>query len=327
MPKLTDPLRLGAITAPNRMLMAPLTRERATRDAVPTPLMADYYRQRASAGLIISEATGISRAGLGWPNAPGLWSAEQVAGWREVTAAVRAAGGRIVAQLWHMGRVAHPEVTGVQPVSSSATTAPGEGRVQNGMAPHVAARQLRVDEIPALLDDYARAAGNALEAGFDGVQLHAANGYLIDQFLRDGANRRTDAYGGSIDNRVRLLGEVTERLVSAVGGERVGVRLSPNGEVQGVDDSDPHALFGAVAAMLDTAGIAWLELREPRPGRSGIAADAVPVHPVIRRASRARWYSTARMTATARARRWTRARPMRSRSAVPSWPTPICRAG
>ena len=284
MPKLTDPIRLGAIAAPNRMLMAPLTRERATRDGVPTPLMAAYYRQRASAGLIITEATGISRAGLGWPNAPGLWSAEQVAGWREVTTAVHEGGGRIVAQLWHMGRVAQPDVTGSQPVSASATTAPGEGRVHGGMKRYAAARALGIDEIPALLDDYARAAGNALEAGFDGVQLHAANGYLIDQFLRDATNLRTDAYGGTIDNRVRLLGEVSARLVRAIGGERVGVRLSPNGAAQGVDDSDPHALFGAAAAALDAAGIAWLEVREFAPGRGDLAADAVPVHPVIRRA-------------------------------------------
>lgn len=285
MPKLTDPLRLGAIDAPNRMFMAPLTRGRATREAVPTPVMANYYRQRASAGLIITEATGVSRLGLGWPYAPGLWSAAQVEGWRAVTAAVHGAGGRIVAQLWHMGRLGTVEVNGAQPVSSSATTAPGHAYTYSaGNTPYPQARALDTDEIPAILDDYARAAENALEAGFDGIQLHAANGYLIDQFLRDNANFRTDRYGGSMENRVRLLGEVADRLVATIGAERVGVRLSPNGEVQGVNDSDPHALFAVAAARLDDAGVAWLELREPRPGSGFGLPDTAPVHPVIRKA-------------------------------------------
>ena len=284
MPKLTDPIQLGAIHAQNRMLMAPLTRGRATADGVPTEIMIDYYRQRASAGLIISEATGISRAGLGWPYAPGLWSDEQVAAWRPVTQAVHDAGGRIVAQLWHMGRLVHPDLGGGQPVAASAITAPGHAHTFEGNKPHVEPRALDLDEIPALLDDYGRAARNAIAAGFDGVQLHAANGYLIDQFLRDGSNHRTDAYGGSIENRVRLLAEVVERLNEAVGADRVGVRLSPNGEIQGVNDSDPHALFGAAAKRLDELGIAWLELREPRPDSSFGAPEVAPVHPVMRQA-------------------------------------------
>ena len=284
MPRLTDPLTLGAISAPNRMFMAPLTRGRATREAVPTTLMAEYYRQRASAGLIVSEATGISRIGLGWPYAPGIWSAEQVATWRHVTDAVHEAGGRIVSQLWHMGRLGTVEVNGAQPVSSSATTAPGHAHVFEGSAPYPQARALDADEIPALLDDYARAAENALEAGFDGIQLHAANGYLIDQFLRDNANFRSDAYGGPIAHRIHLLGEVADRLVTTIGGDRVGVRLSPNGESQGVNDSDPHALFAAAAARLDQAGVAWIELREPRLGSNFGVPDVAPVHPVIRRA-------------------------------------------
>ncbi|WP_174273196.1 alkene reductase [Sphingomonas bacterium] len=283
MPTLDDPITLGAIHAPNRMLMAPLTRGRGTRAHVPTPIMADYYAQRATAGLIISEATGISRQGLGWPYAPGLWSPEQVAAWKPVTEAVHAAGGRIVAQLWHMGRLVHPDFLGGEaPVSASATTAPDHAHTYDGSKPYSEARPLALGEIPGLLDDYARAAGNALEAGFDGIQLHAANGYLIDQFLRDNANFRTDAYGGAIENRIRLLGEVTSRLAETIGADRVGVRLSPNGVVQGVTDSDPHSLFAAAARLLDEIGIGWLELREPRPQGTFGGPDAAPVHPVIR---------------------------------------------
>jgi 2,4-dienoyl-CoA reductase-like NADH-dependent reductase (Old Yellow Enzyme family) len=283
-PQLTDPIRLGAIDAANRIIMSPLTRGRATRESVPTPIMADYYRQRASAGLIISEATGISRIGLGWPYAPGIWSDAQVEGWKLVTAAVHEAGGRIVSQLWHMGRLGHPDVNGGQPVSSSATTAPGHAHTYEGNKPYPEARALAAEEIPALLDDYARAAENAMKAGFDGIQLHAANGYLIDQFLRDNANLRTDRYGGAIENRIRLLGEVAERLAAAIGGDRVGVRLSPNGESQGVNDSDPHALFGAAATLLKEKGVAWVELREPRADGTRGLPDVAPVHPVIRTA-------------------------------------------
>lgn len=284
MPTLFDPIRLGAIDAPNRILMSPLTRGRATRDHVPTPLMADYYAQRASAGLIISEATGISQQGLGWPFAPGLWSDEQVEAWKPVTEAVHWAGGRIVAQLWHMGRVVHPDFLGGQPpVSASATTAPGKAHTYAGKQPYAEARPLAVEEIPALLDDYARAARNAIAAGFDGVQLHAANGYLIDQFLRDGSNRRDDDYGGSVENRTRLLGEVTKVLVDTVGADRTAVRLSPNGDSQGVDDSDPVPLFTAAARRLDDLGIAFLELREPPANGTFGRSEVPPVSPDIRR--------------------------------------------
>lgn len=287
MPSLFDPIQLGAIHAPNRILMSPLTRGRATAEHVPTPLMAEYYAQRASAGLIISEATGISRQGLGWANAPGLWTEEQVAAWGPVTEAVHAAGGRIIAQLWHMGRLVHPDfLGGERPVSASATTAPGHVRTYEGTKPYVEARPLRVDEIPGLLDDYARAAANAMRAGFDGVQVHAANGYLIDTFLRDNSNFRDDDYGGSIANRIRLLGEVTRRVVDTVGADRVAVRLSPNGEVQGVNDSNPAPLFEAAAALLDEIGIAFLEVREPRPDGTRGAPDHPPVHPLMRKAFR-----------------------------------------
>ncbi|KTR41373.1 alkene reductase, partial [Curtobacterium oceanosedimentum] len=236
MPSLFDPIQLGAIQAPNRILMAPLTRGRASRTHVPTPIMAEYYRQRASAGLIISEATGISQEGTGWPFAPGLWAPEQVEAWKPVVAAVHEAGGRIVAQLWHMGRVVHPDFLGGQaPVSASATTAPDQAHTYEGK-PYAEARPLREDEIPRLLADYAKAARNAIEAGFDGVQIHAANGYLIDQFLRSGTNLRQDRYGGPVENRIRLLSEVARTVADTVGADRTGVRLSPNEPIQGVDD-------------------------------------------------------------------------------------------
>ena len=285
MPSLFDPIKLGAIEAPNRILMAPLTRGRATRDHVPTPLMKAYYAQRAGAGLIISEATGISRQGLGWPFAPGLWSEAQVEAWKPVTEAVHEAGGRIFAQLWHMGRVVHPSFLGGEPpVSASATTAPHKAHTYEGRQPYAEARPLRADEIPLLLGDYARAAANALRAGFDGVQIHAANGYLIDQFLRDSSNLRDDDYGGSIANRVRLLREVTQTVAETVGAGRTAVRLSPNGDSQGVDDSQPHLLFQAAAEALDEIGIAFLELREPGPDGTFGKAAVDPVHPLIRKA-------------------------------------------
>lgn len=284
MPSLFDPIRLGAIAAPNRILMAPLTRARATRDHVPTPVMAEYYAQRASAGLILSEATGISREGLGWPHAPGLWNSRQVEAWKPVTDAVHKAGGHIFAQLWHMGRIVHPSfLDGAAPVSASATTAPGKAHTYEGKQPFAEARPLRLDEIPRLLDDYAHAARNALAAGFDGVQLHAANGYLIDQFLRDGTNHRDDAYGGPIANRIRLLTEVTARLAEVAGADRTAVRLSPNGPIQGVDDSHQEALFPAAAEALDKFGLAFLELREPGSDGTFGASDRPPVAPLIRK--------------------------------------------
>ena len=209
MPSLFDPIRLGAIEAPNRILMAPLTRGRATSEHVPAPIMAEYYAQRAGAGLILSEATGITQEGLGWPYAPGIWSDAQVDAWRPIVKAVHDRGGKIVCQIWHMGRMVHPDfLGGAKPVSSSATTAPDAAHTYKGKQPYAEARALELDEIPRLLADYERAAGNARAAGFDGVQIHAANGYLIDQFLRDGTNRRRDSYGGTVANRARLLLEV-----------------------------------------------------------------------------------------------------------------------
>ncbi len=285
MPTLFDPIRLGAIEAPNRIIMAPLTRGRASMPGnIPNDVNRLYYEQRAGAGLIISEATGISSEGLGWPKAPGIWSDAQVEGWKPVVKAVHDAGGRIICQLWHMGRIVHPSYNdGALPVSSSATTAPGQAWTLTGKQPFVEARPLEISEVPRLLEDYRNAAEKAKAAGFDGVQLHAANGYLIDQFLRDNSNFREDEYGGSIENRIRLLIEVTEVLISVWGADRVSVRLSPNGDSQGVDDSNPEALFTAAAAALDQLGIGFLELREPGPEGTFGRTDVPKQSPVIRK--------------------------------------------
>ncbi|MFY7838500.1 MAG: alkene reductase [Novosphingobium sp.] len=280
---LFQPVRLGAIEAPNRIIMAPLTRGRATADGVPTPSMVEYYRQRASAGLIITEATGISREGLGWPSAPGIWSDEQTEAWKPIVQAVHQAGGRIIMQLWHMGRIVHPYFLGGEPpVSASATTAPGHAHTPEGTKDYEAARPLRIDEMPRLVDDYGRAAENAKKAGFDGVQLHAANGYLIDQFLRDGSNLRDDDYGGSPQNRVRLMREVMERLIAIWGKERVSIRLSPNGDSQGVDDSNPAATFGEAARVLQELGASFVELRQPGPDGTFGQTDVPQQDGVIR---------------------------------------------
>jgi len=283
MPSLFAPIRLGAVTAPSRILMAPLTRARATMDHVPTPIMVDYYRQRAGAGLIISEATGISPQGLGWPYAPGIWNADQVEAWRSITTAVHEAGGLIFSQLWHMGRVVHPSLPGrSRPVSSSATTMPGLARTYDGKQPYVQARAMTHEDIRSVIADYRAAAANALAAGFDGVEVHAANGYLIDQFLRDNANFRTDEYGGSIENRTRFLFEVTRAVVEVVGADRTAVRLSPNEERQGVNDSHPEPLFALASSGLSDLGIAFLEVREPGFEGTNGRAERTPVAPLMR---------------------------------------------
>jgi N-ethylmaleimide reductase len=285
MPSLFDAIQLGAIRAPNRIFMAPLTRARATREHVPTAMMGEYYAQRASAGLIISEATAISEQGMGWPFAPGLWNGKQVEAWKPVVSGVHAAGGRIIAQLWHMGRLVHPSFRGGRlPVSSSTRAAPGYAHTYIGNQPHVEPRALEISEIPAIVAEYAAAAARAISAGFDGVQVHAAHGYLIDQFLRDNCNHRTDAYGGSPENRIRFLGEVTRAVIAQVGAERTSVRLSPNGEFLGVDDSKPAPLFIAAAHDLNKLGIGFLEIRDGKPGIMGPMATDVPsVAPAIRR--------------------------------------------
>ncbi|MEX0342929.1 MAG: alkene reductase [Erythrobacter sp.] len=281
---LFQPLTIGALEAKNRVFMAPLTRGRSTQPgSVPNEMMATYYRQRASAGLIISEATGISVEGSGWPAAPGIWSDEQVEGWRRVTDAVHEEGGLIVLQLWHMGRLVHPLFLGGNPpVSASATTAPGHAHTFEGRKDYEQAREATTDDIKRIVEDYRHAAENAKKAGFDGVQLHGANGYLVDQFLRDSTNLRTDEYGGSAENRTRFLREVLTALVDVWGADRVGVRLSPNGETQGCDDSDPAATFGAATKVVEELGLAFLELREPGPDGTFGATEVPKQSPLIR---------------------------------------------
>lgn len=264
---LFQPLKMGALEARNRIFMAPLTRGRAA-DPVFTPnaLMAQYYGQRAGAGMILTEATGISVEGLGWPSAPGIWTDEQTEAWKPSVDAVHDKGGLIVMQLWHMGRIVHPEFLGGKPgLSASATTAPDHAHTPKGRLPHEQARAMTHDDIKRTIEDYRKAAENAKKAGFDGVQLHGANGYLIDQFLRESTNLREDEYGGSVENRTRFMREVLEALVDVWGADRVGIRLSPNGDTQGCDDSDPAAIFGAATKVIEELGLAFLELRQPGP--------------------------------------------------------------
>jgi N-ethylmaleimide reductase len=282
---LFDPITLGTIHAANRVIMAPLTRGRSDEGHVPiSALKAEYYAQRASAGLIIAEATGITQEGMGWPYGPGIWSDEQVAAWRPVTDAVHDAGGQIILQLWHMGRLVHPDfLGGAAPVSASATTASGDAHTVSGKKPYIQARALELSEIPRIIADYVHAAKNAMAAGFDGVQIHAANGYLIDQFLRDNSNFREDIYGGPVENRIRLLREVTQAVADAVGAGRTSVRLSPNGPSQSCDDSNPVALFTAAAAALQDIGIGFLELREQKDFGNFGTTDVPCVSPDIRK--------------------------------------------
>ena len=261
---LLSPIRLGPIDLPNRVLMAPMTRSRADADGNPTAMMEAYYAQRASAGLIITEGAVVAPQGKGYPNTPGIFTDEQAAGWARIVGAVHGAGGRIFAQLWHVGRTSHPSLQpgGALPVSASAIAAEGELYTPAGMMPFVAPRALDTDEIPGVVDQFRRAATFARQAGFDGVEIHAANGYLIDQFLRDGTNRRTDRYGGSLENRTRFLLEVVEAVSGVLGAARVGVRLSPLYANQGMHDSAPETTFGHVATALRAFDLAYLHVVE-----------------------------------------------------------------
>lgn len=255
-------LTVGAMTLPNRIIMAPLTRARA-KDRVPNDLMVEYYHQRASAGLIIAEATAISEQGYGWHGAPGIYNDEQVAGWRKVTDAVHAAGGRIYLQLWHMGRVSHPDYhDGTAPVGPSAIAAPGDAHTPSGKQPYVTPHALTISEIREIVGDYAAATRRARDAGFDGVEIHGANGYLIDQFLRDSANHRDDEYGGSIAKRARFLQEVVEAVTAAWSPAHTGLRLSPTMNGQGMSDSDPVALYTHVAGVLNDYDLAYVHSAE-----------------------------------------------------------------
>nr|WP_245334909.1 alkene reductase [Bradyrhizobium mercantei] len=261
------PVRIGPLELRNRVVMAPMTRNRAGAADVPQPIAAEYYRQRATAGLIVTEASQISPQGKGYPGTPGIYSREQIAGWQRVTDAVHRAGGRIVLQLWHVGRISHPSLQphGALPVAPSAIKPMGSAKTAVGPQPFVTPRELETAELPGIVESYRRAALNAGEAGFDGVEIHAANGYLLDQFLRDGTNHRTDAYGGSVENRARLLLEVVEVVSKAVGAGRVGVRLSPIGAFNDMKDSDPDALFRHVAEKLGSRGLAYLHVYETDP--------------------------------------------------------------
>ena len=271
MPFLSDPIQAGSLQLANRVAMAPLTRNRSP-NAIPTDLVATYYTQRASAGLIISEATAISQQGQGYADVPGLYAPEQIAGWKKVTSSVHAAGGKIVVQLWHVGRVSHTDLQpgNAAPVAPSAVQANTKTvLIKDGVptfTPTSMPRALELAEIPGIVADYRRAARAAIEAGFDGVEIHAANGYLIDQFLKTGANQRTDAYGGSIENRARLLLEVTRAITEEIGGGRTGIRLSPVTPANDIVDADPQPLFDYVVRQLGPLGLSYLHLIEGATG-------------------------------------------------------------
>lgn len=280
MPKLFTPFRAGALELGHRVVMAPLTRMRSDPGDLPSDLMVDYYTQRASeGGLIVSEATPVMPEGYGYAGAPGIYDDAQIAGWRRVTDAVHAKGGRIVLQLWHVGRQSHVSLQpgGQAPVAPSAIRADGHAYGPDGEVPFSMPRALDRDEIPAIVARFAEGAARARAAGFDGVEIHGANGYLPDQFLQDGTNHRTDNYGGTIENRARFLLEVTQSAIDAFGANRVGVRLSPSGSYGSMQDSNPAATFGYAASRLDALGIAYLHVVEPRIRGTELIAEAEPV--------------------------------------------------
>ncbi len=268
MPTLLDPLRIGDLQLPNRIIMAPLTRCRATSDGrVPTPLMREYYTQRASAGLIISEATSVAPHGVGYAQTPGIWSREQIEGWRSVTEGVHAAGGRIFLQLWHVGRISDLSfLNGEAPVAPSPIAAKGNVSLLRPVRPYPMPRALTIPEIADVVADFRRGAENAQAAGFDGVEIHGANGYLIDQFLQSKSNQRTDEYGGAIENRARLMLEVADAAISVFGAGRVGMHLAPRCDAHDMGDDDPAATFGYVARELGKRRIAFLCARESLQG-------------------------------------------------------------
>lgn len=260
---LFSPAKLGSIALKNRMVMAPLTRNRAGEGGVPQDLNVTYYEQRASAGLIVTEATPISLMGHGYPALPGIYTDAQIAGWKKVTDAVHAKGGKIVIQLWHVGRISHPSLlNGELPVAPSAIKPAGKAFTYKGLVDYVEPRALDASELPAIVQDYVHATQCALKAGFDGVEIHAANGYLLDQFMRDGSNTRTDNYGGSFENRARLLLEVTKAVVETAGADKVGIRISPVNPFNDMHDSNPQALFNYVTEQLNQFNLAYLHAVE-----------------------------------------------------------------
>ena len=264
MTTLFDPITIGDLQLPNRIIMAPLTRARAIGgERVPNALMAEYYVQRASAGLILSEATSVTPQGVGYADTPGIWSDEQVEGWKQVTEAVHKAGGRIFLQLWHVGRISDPDLlNGELPVAPSAIAPAGHVSILRPLRDYVVPRALDLEEIPGVVAAFRKGAENAKLAGFDGVEIHGANGYLLDQFLQDGSNQRTDQYGGTVENRARLMLEVTDACIDVWGANRVGMHLAPRRDAHDVSDSDPKATFGYVARELKKRGIAFICARE-----------------------------------------------------------------
>jgi 2,4-dienoyl-CoA reductase-like NADH-dependent reductase (Old Yellow Enzyme family) len=263
MPSLFDPIQIGEITLPNRVIMSPLTRLRGTPDHIPTALMIEYYTQRATAGLIISEGIPVVPQGVGYANVPGIWSQEQVEAWKPVTESVHRAGGRIFAQIWHVGRISDPQfLAGLLPVAPSAIRPAGHVSLVRPITAYGTPRELDKSEIPGIVEGFRKGAENAKIAGFDGVEIHGANGYLIDQFLQDGCNHRTDKYGGTIENRARLMLEVTDAVISVWGAKRVGMHLAPRGDSHDMHDSNPLATFGYVAHELGKRGLGFLCARE-----------------------------------------------------------------
>lgn len=285
MSALFDPVRVGRFTLPNRIIMAPLTRGRTGDAGIPGEMVAKYYAQRASAGLIISEATAVNRQGDGWPGAPGIYTEAQVAGWRGVADAVHAAGGRIFVQLWHMGRVVVPGDIGCEhPVSPSAIAAVGDNRGKDGVGrPFTVPRAMTEADIGRTIADFCHAAELAISAGIDGVEIHGANGFLIDSFLRDGTNQRVDAYGGSPENRARFLIDAVDAVAGAIGSDRVGVRISPTNTVFGISDSVPAITFPIAAKMLNQFNLAYLHVLEAESGSDHPMATGLPsVTPLLR---------------------------------------------
>ncbi|QCB44811.1 alkene reductase [Hydrogenophaga sp. PAMC20947] len=274
---LFDTLNVGRLALPNRILLAPLTRARAGLEHMPNDLMAEYYAQRASGGLLITECTMVASNTSAFVTEPGIYTAEQISAWKKVTDAVHAKGGRIFMQIWHSGRAAHPAMNnGAENVSSSAIAIDSEVNTPQGKLPNVQPRALALEEIPTLVQAYVQGAKNAIEAGFDGVEVHGANGYLIDQFLRDSANQRTDAYGGSLENRARFLFEVLTAVTEAIGADRVGLRLSPLNSYNSMIDSDPLALIGFLAERLNAFNLAYLHVMRSDFFRQQ-SADVMPV--------------------------------------------------
>jgi N-ethylmaleimide reductase len=272
MSDLFSPVKLGSIAMSNRMVMAPLTRNRSSMEGVPQDINVTYYEQRATAGLIITEATPISPMGHGYPLLPGIYTDAQVDGWKKVTDAVHAKGGKIVIQLWHVGRISHPSLlNGATPVAPSAVKPAGKAFTFKGLVDYVEPRALDASELPSIVADYVQASKNAIKAGFDGVEIHSANGYLLDQFLRDGSNQRSDIYGGSIEKRTRFLMEVTKAVVEAIGSDKVGLRLSPVNPFNDMKDSNPQALFNYVTEQLNQFNLAYLHVVEGGIHGGGVA--------------------------------------------------------